>query len=314
MFENRLRKNAKRLRKWAQAQGLTAFRVYDRDVPEYPYAVDLYGDHAHVVEYPRRRALRDGTTETQREEVLAAVTAVLAIPAERIRVKTHTPQPWGRSQYGRVGQGSERFTVEEQGLKFWVNLGDYLDTGLFMDHRNTRARVRSEARGLRVLNLFAYTGAFTVYAAAGGARSTVTVDLSNTYLDWAEENLALNKLADARHVLIRADAKAWLEAQAREGSEQFDLVVCDPPSFSTSKRMAGSFDVQRDHVRMLEHLRAVLAPGGVLYFSTNYLGFELKESATRDMQHVEELTPGSIPEDFQRKEIHRCWRMVAPSR
>ncbi|RJS27496.1 SAM-dependent methyltransferase [Corallococcus sp. H22C18031201] len=314
MFENRLRKNAKRLRKWAQAQGLTAFRVYDRDVPEYPYAVDLYGDHAHVVEYPRRRALRDGTTETQREEVLAAVTSVLAIPAERIRVKTHTPQPWGRSQYGRVGQGSERFTVEEQGLKFWVNLGDYLDTGLFMDHRNTRARVRSEARGLRVLNLFAYTGAFTVYAAAGGARSTVTVDLSNTYLDWAEENLALNKLADARHVLIRADAKAWLEAQARDGSERFDLVVCDPPSFSTSKRMAGSFDVQRDHVRMLEHLRAVLAPGGVLYFSTNYLGFELKESATRGMQHVEELTPGSIPEDFQRKEIHRCWRMVAPSR
>lgn len=314
MFENRLRKNAKHFRKWARAQGLTAFRVYDRDVPEYPYAVDLYGDHAHVVEYPRRRALREGTTESQREEVLAAVTTVLGVPPERISVKTHTPQPWGRSQYERVGQGSERLVVEEQGLKFWVNLGDYLDTGLFMDHRTTRARVREEAKGKHFLNLFAYTGAFTVYAAAGGAASTTTVDLSNTYLDWAEDNLELNGLADARHLLVRADAKAWLEAQARSGAERYDLVVCDPPSFSTSKRMAGTFDVQRDHVRMLEHLRAILSPGGVLYFSTNYLGFELKESATRGMEKVEELTPRSIPEDFQRKEIHRCWRMVAPSR
>ncbi|XXF76419.1 class I SAM-dependent methyltransferase [Myxococcaceae bacterium GXIMD 01537] len=310
MFENRLRKNAKHLRRWAKSQGLTAFRVYDRDIPEYPFAVDLYGDFAHVVEYPRRKALKQGGTEAQREEVLAAVTEVLGIPPERMAVKTHTPQPWGRSQYGRVGQGSERLVVEEQGLRFWVNLGDYLDTGLFMDHRNTRARVREEARGKRFLNLFAYTGAFTVYAAAGGAARTVTVDLSNTYLDWAEENLALNGLADARHALIRADAKAWVAAQ-REEPERYDLVVCDPPSFSTSKRMEGTFNVQRDHPRLIEDIRAVLAPGGVLYFSNNYLGFELNESAVRGME-VEEITPASIPEDFQRKDIHRCWRLVAP--
>src|SRR5690606_1581600 len=152
-----------------------------------------------------------------------------------------TPQPWGRKQYERMGQGSERLVVEEQGLKFWVNLGDYLDTGLFMDHRLTRARVRKEAQGKRFLNLFAYTGAFTLYAAAGGAARTVTVDLSNTYLDWAEENLALNGLADARHTLIRADVMPWLEAQ-RDEPDRYDLVVCDPPSFSTSKRMSGAFN------------------------------------------------------------------------
>ncbi|MCP3138430.1 class I SAM-dependent methyltransferase [Pyxidicoccus xibeiensis] len=310
-FVNRLRKGTKRFRKWAKTQGLTAFRVYDRDIPEYPYAVDVYGDCAHVVEYPRRRALKSGTAETQREEVLAAVSEVLAVPPERLFVKTHTPQPWGRSQYGRVGQDSGRVVVEEQGLKFWVNLGDYLDTGLFMDHRNTRARVRGEAKGKHFLNLFAYTGAFTVYAAAGGAASTTTVDLSNTYLDWAEDNLELNGLADARHVLIRADAKAWVEAQAEEGEARYDLVVCDPPSFSTSKKMSGSWNVQRDHPRLLAAIRALLTPGGVLYFSTNFLGFELDPAATRGME-VEELTPDSIPEDFQRKEIHRCWRMVAP--
>ncbi|OJT27059.1 SAM-dependent methyltransferase [Archangium sp. Cb G35] len=310
MFENRLRKNVKHFRKWAKARGLTAFRVYDRDVPEYTYAVDLYADRVHLVEYPRRRALK--SLEEQRAEVLAAVSTVLEVPPERVHVKTHLPQPWGRSQYGRVGEGTERLVVEEQGLKFWVNLGDYLDTGLFMDHRLTRARVRDEAKGKSFLNLFCYTGAFTVYAAAGGASRTLSVDLSNTYLDWAEENLALNGLSDPRHALLRADAMAWVQDQRQEPEQTFDLVVCDPPSFSTSKKMQGTFNVQRDHVRMLEGIRELMNPGGVLYFSTNFLGFELKDTAVRGYESVEELTPGSIPEDFQRKEIHRCWRMVAP--
>ncbi|WNG60160.1 methyltransferase domain-containing protein [Archangium gephyra] len=310
MFENRLRKNVKHFRKWAKARGLTAFRVYDRDVPEYTYAVDLYADRVHLVEYPRRRALK--SLEEQRAEVLAAVTTVLEVPPERVHVKTHLPQPWGRSQYGRVGEGTERLVVEEQGLKFWVNLGDYLDTGLFMDHRLTRARVRDEAKGKSFLNLFCYTGAFTVYAAAGGASRTLSVDLSNTYLDWAEENLALNGLSAPRHALLRADAMAWVLDQSKDPEQTFDLVVCDPPSFSTSKKMQGTFNVQRDHVRMLEGIRKLMNPGGVLYFSTNFLGFELKDTAIRGYEAVEELTPGSIPEDFQREEIHRCWRMVAP--
>ena len=181
-----------------------------------------------------------------------------------------------------------------------------------MDHRLTRARVREEARGKHFLNLFCYTGAFTVYAAAGGASRTLSVDLSNTYLDWAEDNLALNQLSDPRHTLLRADAMAWVLAQGRAPEETFDLIVCDPPSFSTSKKMQGSFNVQRDHVRLLEGLRALLNPGGVLYFSTNFLGFEMKDSALRPYARVEELTPGSIPEDFQREAIHRCWRLVAP--
>ncbi|EPX62906.1 23S rRNA (guanine-N-2-) -methyltransferase rlmL [Cystobacter fuscus DSM 2262] len=311
MFANRLRKNVRHFRKWAKARGLTAFRVYDRDIPEYPYAVDLYGERVHLVEYPRRKAIKGGLEE-QREEVLAAVKEVLDVPAAYIHVKTHLPQPWGRSQYGRVGESGERLVVEEQGLKFWVNLGDYLDTGLFMDHRLTRARVREEARGKSFLNLFCYTGAFTVYAAAGGATRTLSVDLSNTYLDWAEDNLALNGLSNARHTLLRGDALAWVLSQKDNPEETFDLVVCDPPSFSTSKRMQGTFNVQRDHVRMLEALGALLSPGGVLYFSTNFLGFELKDSAVRHYAKVEELTPGSIPEDFQRQQIHRCWRMVAP--
>jgi len=311
MFANRLRKNVRHFRKWAKARGLTAFRVYDRDIPEYPYAVDLYGERVHLVEYPRRKAIKGGLEE-QRAEVLEAVRAVLDVPAAYIHVKTHLPQPWGRSQYGRVGEGTERVVVEEQGLKFWVNLGDYLDTGLFMDHRLTRARVRDEAKGKSFLNLFCYTGAFTVYAAAGGASRTLSVDLSNTYLDWAEENLALNGLSDVRHTLLRADAMAWVQDQRKAPEETFDLVVCDPPSFSTSKKMQGTFNVQRDHVRMLEGIRELLSPGGVLYFSTNFLGFELKDSAVRGFEQVEELTPGSLPEDFQRKEIHRCWRLVAP--
>ena len=310
MFENRLRKNARHFRKWARARGLTAWRVYDRDIPEYQYAVDIYGERVHLVEYPRRRAL--GSLEEQRTRVLDAVMAVLEVPPEHIHLKTHLPQPWGRSQYSRVGEGTERITVEEQGLKFWVNLGDYLDTGLFMDHRNTRARVRQEARGKRFLNLFSYTGAFTVYAAAGGASRTLSVDLSNTYLDWAEDNLALNGLSDGRHTLLRGDALAWVLSQRQAPEETFELIVCDPPSFSTSKKMQGSFNVQRDHVRLLEGLQALLSPGGVLYFSTNYLGFEMKDTALRGYTGVEELTPGSIPEDFQREAIHRCWRMVAP--
>ncbi|MBD0321339.1 MAG: class I SAM-dependent methyltransferase [Gemmatimonadetes bacterium] len=311
MFKNRLRKNARHFRKWAKARGLTAFRVYDRDVPEYSYAVDLYGDRAHVVEYPRRRAVKAGGLEEQRAEVLAAVTAVLEVPPEHIHVKTHLPQPWGRSQYGRVGQGSERLVVEEQGLKFWVNLGDYLDTGLFMDHRLTRARVREEAKGKSFLNLFCYTGAFTVYAAAGGASRTLSVDLSNTYLDWAEENLALNGLSDPRHTLLRADALAWVLTESKAPEARFDLMVCDPPSFSTSKKMQCTFNVQRDHARLLSQVRTLLAPGGILYFSTNFLGFELKDSAVREFEGVEELTPDSLPEDFQRKEVHRGWRAVA---
>lgn len=303
-FENRLCKNARHRRPWARRLGLSAFRLYDRDIPEYPFVVDWYAGRVHLVEYPRRRA-RDEGNHALRGEVLSAVQRALEVPPERIYQKTHLPRPWGREQYGRAGEGNEWFTVEEQGLSFWVNLGDYLDSGLFLDHRLTRARVRAEARGARVLNLFAYTGAFTVYAAQGGARTTVSVDLSNTYCDWAGRNLELNRLAQPCHRIIRSDVLRWVK-QAREERERFDLIVLDPPSFSASKRMVRSFEVQRDHPALLRETAALLAPGGSLYFSTNYQGFQL-EAARLEGLAGEELTPASIPEDF-RQPPHRCWR------
>lgn len=312
VFKNRLRKNARHFAKWAKRRGLTAYRIYDRDIPEFSYAVDWYDGRVQLAEFPRRRDLKSGTHEQDRAEVVDAVKRVLEVSDENLFLKTHTPQPWGERQYGRAGEGNEKFVVTENGLQFWVNLGDYLDTGLFMDHRDTRERVRKEAKGKRFLNLFAYTGAFTVYAAAGGASETTTVDLSNTYCDWAQENLELNGLWDERAEIVRADVLEWLE-WAVEEKLQFDLVVLDPPSFSASKKMKRSFDVQRDQVRLLENATSLLSADGVLYFSTNFQGFELRMGGELRDFEFEELTPGSIPEDFHFKKIHRCWRITRPT-
>ncbi|HVE85607.1 MAG TPA: class I SAM-dependent methyltransferase, partial [Myxococcales bacterium] len=282
-------------------EGTDAFRVYDRDMPEHPVVVEWYAGRVQVQLFPRREA----DAAAMREEVGAAVAQVLGVPAERVHYKVHRPHKWGESQYGREGHGGERFTVTEGGLRFRVNLGDYLDTGLFLDHRGTRARVRAEARGKRFLNLFCYTGAFTVHAAAGGAARTTSVDLSATYLEWAEENLRLNALSGPRHQLVRADAVEWL---AQRRPDRYDLVVLDPPSFSASKRMERRLDVQRDHPRLLAGALALLAPGGVLYFSTNFRGFQLDERALAGTS-FQELTPGSLPADFHQRDIHRCWRV-----
>ncbi|MHB8878080.1 MAG: class I SAM-dependent methyltransferase [Myxococcaceae bacterium] len=303
-FSNRLRKNARHRRRWAKREGLTAYRVYDRDLPGYPFVIEWYDGRAHVVEYPRH-----GREDlAARGEVLAAVGAVLEVPPERIFTKTHLPKPWGREQYGKAGEHGERFTVKEGGLSFWVNLGEFLDTGLFLDHRLTRERVREESLGKRFLNLFGYTGSFSVYAAAGGAASTTTVDLSNTYCDWAKANLELNGFSPPRHEVVRSDVLRWVRQAAEQGA-RFDLVVLDPPSFSSSKKMAGSFNVQKDHPRLLDDVGALLSPGGVLYFSTNYQGFELDEEALGGWQG-EELTPATIPEDFHHRGVHRCWRLT----
>lgn len=298
-FENRLKKNAKHRFAWAKRQGLTAFRLYDLDMPEWPVAVDWYAGAVHVMEYPSRRKLRDGV-EPMRAEVRRSIVAALSVSDDQIFAKTHEPKAWGESQYDKVSSTSKIVVVEENGLKFECNLSDYLDTGLFLDHRQTRARVKTEAKGKQVLNLFAYTGSFSVHAAAGGAASTTTVDLSKTYCEWAERNFALNRL-DAGRVL-RDDVLAWLE----NTRERFDLIVLDPPSFSTSKKMGRRFEVQRDQRWLIETACSKLTRGGTLYFSTNYLEFELDAS----LEPVEELTPKSIPEDFRRT-VHRCWRFTA---
>ncbi len=303
-FTNRLRKNARHLRKWAARAGLTAYRVYDRDIPESPFAVDLYGRKVHLLEYPRRKALREGSLLEVRQEVIAGIEAVLEVPAKDVFVSTHVPKAWGREQYESTGQQGAIEVVEENGLKFEVRLGERLDSGLFLDHRNTRARVKAESAGKRVLNLFAYTGSFSVYAAAGGAKEVTTVDLSTPYLEWAERNFELNGLALKAHRFIQGDVLQWIS----DARGPFDLIVLDPPSHSTSKRMARSFEVQRHHPALLADCLRLLATGGTLYFSTNFLGFELEPRAVAG-RTVEELTPRSIPEDFRQKDIHRCWRI-----
>ena len=304
-FRNRLQKNARHLGRWAEREGLTAWRVYDRDVPAFPFVVERYGPCVHLVEYPRR-AQRGTGGAALRAEVLQDVVDVLAVAPEDVFTKTHTPQPWGRAQYGRLGDRGKELEVREGPLRFWVNLSDRLDTGLFLDHRNTRARVMGESAGRRVLNLFGYTGAFTVAAAVGGAVRTTTVDLSRTYLEAAERNFALNGVADGRNTVVRADVLPWLEATAAT-DDRFNLVILDPPAHSTSKAMRGDFNLQRDQRRLLESTLALLAPGGILYFSTNYRGFRLMPE--RLPAAFQELTPKSLPPDVHQRDAHRCWRV-----
>lgn len=302
-FENRLRKNAKQRFKWAEKEKVTAFRIYDLDMPEWPFAIDWYAQHAHVMEYPRRKQVRDGSIDEARVEVVRATAAALELSPEKIFTKTHEKRPWGRGQYERLGTSSTLVNVQEHGLTFECNLSDYLDTGLFLDHRVTRARVRQEAKGKRFLNLFAYTGSFTVHALAGGAAETTTVDLSNTYCEWAERNFRLNGFSPGgKHRVIRDDVLGWLE----EERGQYDLIVLDPPSFSSSKKMGRRFEVQRDHRWLIDTTRALLAPGGALYFSTNFLGFEL-DARFGDAEPLD-----SLPGDFRRT-VQRCWRFLGGS-
>lgn len=306
-FRNRLRKNFAHWSKWAKRQGLGAYRIYDGDIPDYPFSIDWYQGRIHLLHYPRSRAVERGTAAIQRQRIVPVVHEVLAIPEERVFTKVHAPKVWGAEQYKKMGEAGEFFAVAEQGLQFWINLGDYLDSGLFLDHRLTRARVRKEAQGKRFLNLFGYTGSFTVYAAAGGADHTTTVDTSRAYLDWATRNLSLNYLDGPGHEMVCTDAVQWLLHHAN-GKVRYDLIVLDPPSFSASKKMKRRFEIQRDHPQLIEQAVSLLNPGGSLYFSTNYQQFQLRWSPMAGTE-TEELTPGSIPDDFRNKRIHRCWQI-----
>jgi 23S rRNA (guanine2445-N2)-methyltransferase / 23S rRNA (guanine2069-N7)-methyltransferase len=310
MFSNRLRKNLERLQPWAQRERIRCFRVYDADMPEYAFAVDIYdadARHVYVQEYAAPKSVNPEGARERRREVLAVLPAALEVPAERVHTRVRKPQK-GAEQYAKRENRGERFAVEEGGLKFWVNFHDYLDTGLFLDHRLVRAMLRGWARGADFLNLFCYTGSATVYAAAGGARSTVSVDLSNTYLDWARDNLLLNGCDSERHELHRADCLTWLEQQAPAGP-RFDLIFLDPPTFSNSKRTAGVLDVQRDHVGMIRRSMKLLRPQGRLVFSTNFTRFKLDTAALADLA-VQDITAESIPRDFERHtRIHRCFAL-----
>jgi 23S rRNA G2069 N7-methylase RlmK/C1962 C5-methylase RlmI len=302
MLANRLRKRSRHLAKWAKRAGVSCYRVYDCDIPEIPLVVDWYEGRLHVSAYARAGdPVRD---DTWLEAMAAAAGEALGVAREDVFAKRRAGQK-GAAQYDRLGDARAIFTVKEAGLRFRVNLSDYVDTGLFLDHRETRVRVGRESAGKRVLNLFCYTGAFTVHAAAGGARSTTSVDLSKTYLDWASENLRLNDLERAEHELVRADA---LEYLARDG-EPYDLAVLDPPTFSNSKKMRAELDLQRDHVPLVNATLRRLTPGGVLWFSTNFRRFKLDEKAL-DASAVEDVSRATLPEDFPDPRTRYCWRIL----
>jgi 23S rRNA (guanine2445-N2)-methyltransferase / 23S rRNA (guanine2069-N7)-methyltransferase len=310
MFANRLRKNLQRLEPWAERERIDCFRVYDADMPEYAFAIDLYGRparHAYVQEYAPPKTVNQEGARERRREVLSVLPEVLALPLAQIHSRVRKPQK-GSQQYEKRDSAAERHAVSEGGLKFWVNFRDYLDTGLFLDHRLMRGLLRDWAMGADFLNLFCYTGTATVYAAAGGARSTTGVDLSNTYLDWAHENLLLNGFDGAQHELYRADCLDWLDAQESRGA-RFDLIFLDPPTFSNSKRMDGVLDVQRDHIGMIRRSLKLLRRAGRLVFSTNYSRFKLDSEALADLD-VEDLSAATIPKDFERHaRIHRCFSL-----
>jgi 23S rRNA (guanine2445-N2)-methyltransferase / 23S rRNA (guanine2069-N7)-methyltransferase len=308
MFANRLRKNLQRLDPWAAREHIDCFRVYDADMPEYAFAIDLYGRgtrHVYVQEYAPPKSVDQESARERRREALAVLPEVLGVPISQVHSRVRKPQK-GSEQYQKREDVAERHAVQEGGLKFWVNFRDYLDTGLFLDHRMVRGLLREWAKGGDFLNLFCYTGSATVYAAAGGARSSISIDLSNTYLDWAHENLLLNGFGGREHALQRADCLAWLEEQELQGP-RFDLIFVDPPTFSNSKRMDGVLDVQRDHVGMIRRSLKLLRPSGRLVFSTNYTRFKLDNEALSDLR-VEDISARTIPKDFERHtRIHRCF-------
>ena len=304
MFANRIAKNHKHLARWAKTHGIECFRVYDRDIPELAFALDIYGDRAHLQQYSKPPLARGAQGEWLSAMHEAAARA-LRLPRGSVTLKgRHGQRP--EDQYGKLANRGGDFVVHEGGHRFIVNLSGHLDTGLFLDHRQTRALVGSLANGRRMLNLFCYTGSFSVYAARNQAAATTSVDLSKTYLDWARRNFDVNGIDPGRNRLVQADAVRFIETE-RSSSDRYELIVLDPPSFSNSKRMEGVLDVQRDHVALIRGCMELLAPGGELLFSTNLRTFRL-DAALADLP-MHEISAQTVPPDFRNRRIHRCWRI-----
>lgn len=303
MFANRLKKNLKALSKWVKKQNIECYRLYDADMPEYAVAIDVYGQQVHVQEYAPPKSIDENKAQARFLDVIAAIPSVLLVKPEHIAIKRRERQS-GLRQYEKQAQKAEFLTVQEHGAKLLVNLTDYLDTGLFLDHRPMRLLIQQQAAGKRFLNLFCYTASVSVHAAVGGARTSTSVDLSKTYLDWARRNLSLNGFSD-KHRLEQADVMQWI-AQDRG---EYDLIFIDPPTFSNSKRMDGVFDVQRDHVKLLDCAMQRLSNDGVLYFSNNFRRFEL-DAELSERYVIEEITQQTLDPDFKRNsKIHRAWRI-----
>ncbi len=310
MLANRLRKNQKHLRSWVAREGIHCYRVYDADLPEYALAVDLYEDRAHVQEYAPPSTVDPVRARRRLKEALGVVPEALGLSPEKVVLKVRSQQK-GADQYQRLDDKARFFEVGEGGLRFLINLTDYLDTGLFLDHRITRGLIKEAARGKRFLNLFAYTGSATVYAAAGGAATTTTVDMSPTYLEWARRNLDLNGFTGPEHGFVRADCVEWLaKGHGRAGA--YDLIFMDAPTFSNSKSMRDTLDIQRDHAGLIRDAMRLLSEDGLLLFSTNFRKFKLGSDLESEFA-VSDITKRTLPPDFSRNpRIHRCFSITKP--
>jgi len=327
-FANRLKKNLKKMSKWAKQNLITCYRVYDADLPEYAAAVDIYQGEAYrsqitplayipvgeqtwviVQEYEPPKTIDQHKADQRLAGLLAEIPHVLGVKSEQVFLKIRRKQR-STDQYEKHGDQGRFHSIEEGGCKLLVNFEDYLDTGLFLDHRPIRMLIQRQAKDKRFLNLFAYTGTATAHAAVGGAKSTTTVDMSNTYINWAKNNMALNKSTGEQHEFIQADCVEWLENEAKQAEiRQYDLIFLDPPTFSNSKRMDDVFDIQNDHVKLIKNAVSLLAPDGILYFSTNFRRFKMDTPALSGLT-LEDITATTIPEDFSRNpRIHYCWRI-----
>lgn len=306
MFDNRLRKVYKHFSKLARRQDVACFRFYDHDLPEFPFAIELYKDVVHAAEYKRKHGMEDDEHEAWLQACKETIAAVLELPVENIFMKMRQRKAGRQGQYEKFAEQKTERIVPENGLNFIINLTDYLDTGLFLDHRITRNMVREEAKGKCVLNLFCYTGSFSVYAAHGGAASVTSVDLSKTYINWAKRNMQYNKLYDSdKHEFVHGDV---MDIIRDIPADTFDIIVCDPPTFSNSKRMEETFDVQRDHVWLLKQLLKGCRDGGKIYFSNNYRNFVLDKDSL-PTPHIKDITAATTPFDFQGK-LRRCCYLI----
>jgi len=314
MFANRLKKNLKQISKWAKKENVSCYRIYDADMPEFAIAVDKYNDWIHVQEYVAPKTIDPEKASQRLLDALAVIPGVTGVAVDKVVLKRRKKQS-GAGQYQKLSHAGDAMQVEEGGCQLLVNLTDYLDTGLFLDHRPMRFRIQQEAKGKRFLNLFCYTATASVHAAHGGASETVSVDLSNTYLRWAEKNMQLNGFKRG-HQFIQADCVQWLSDLSNDivknenHQEKFDLIFMDPPTFSNSKRTENVLDIQRDHAELVTHAMQCLAENGVLYFSNNFRKFKL-EPVLKEQFMVEDITGQSIPKDFARNtKIHNCWRIA----
>lgn len=307
MLRNRLKKNMKTVGQWARKQGIGCYRLYDADMPEFALAIDIYEGRVHVQEYAAPKSVDERSARERLSEALAVIPDAIGVEREDMVCKQRQRQT-GTSQYEKQAASGEFFNVHEHGCVLKVNLKDYLDTGLFLDHRPVRNWIQQHAAGKRFLNLFCYTGAATVHAAVGGATRSLSLDMSKTYVNWAQENLALNGADASHHRVEQADCLAWLAGKPTS-DQRFDLIFMDPPTFSNSARMAGVLDIQKDHGRLIRQAMQRLTSEGLLIFSTNFRRFKLDDSLEEEFA-IEEVTRDTLDRDFQRNaRIHRCWQV-----